>query len=201
MSDNHKFFLFHGRLVEQSHITLQSLASEFGKDIPTMASELIERGMMDLQREMKENGQELPAEAAVFAELRRINKRKEMKRSLQSIAIAYKESGDDDDAERFKDLCDKSNISVEAVLQELNDKPHLEAFISQNERLSNVEEFFLKIMKPGEPYIVQEIKNLAIEAGFSNHKIKEAKTRLGIESHRDGQSRLWILPIKQNTDI
>lgn len=116
---------------------------------------------------------------------------------LKQLAFNHVEHPTDDSAEQLASACDLAGISVESILQQVSNKPHVVELMGENGSLNSVEMFLAMHIEPGNMYSASDVIAAGEKKGFKKYLINEAKRKLGIQSRKEGSAWLWFIPEKK----
>lgn len=198
MADNEsKTFWVAAEIEEAIHTALFEVATMVGKHprkLVEMGVELVIAYYVEL---FEKEGKPVPVIAKLETMLRQDRARQLRVNQIKIMAYNHVQNPTEDSADRLAEACELAGISIESLMEEINDKPQLIEVYTDGGSLSTAEFFLLSHMKPGELYPAKEIIEGAKKQGIKEYVIKDAKRKQGIESVRMEKEWCWRVPAKE----
>lgn len=113
---------------------------------------------------------------------------------IKQMAYTHLHEPTDESAERLAYACEIAQISMERLLDELDERPEIASIIQHGGSLSKIQLWLMETMVQGEIYHSKKIIEMGKKYGFKEHNITAAKRELDIESKRMPDGWYWKLP-------
>jgi len=183
-----------GQIDETIYTALWKVSTELGKHPSVVIEMSIEEFIVNFTNKKLNEGKDVDDKLLVTTLALEDRARTNQITQLKTLAYSHLKFPTEESAERLEAACNASGISIETLLEEINENQHIKELVSENGSLSNSEMWLLENMSPGRKYPMRVIVEKGRDAGFKEHTLKAAKAKLGIESKRESHSWVWILP-------
>jgi len=190
-NDDQKLFWVWAQLEEELHTALLEIGTMTGKHPKSLIEAAIEEYIINWVQQRTAKGDKIPGNIQIESIMLQDRRRQIMMTQVRQLAYNHVKAPTDDSAEQLAKTCDLAGISVEAILEEVGERPHVLELMSEHGTLSNVESFLVELMTPGEMYSARDIIDEAERNGFKKYLVNEAKRKLGIRSFRRSEGWYW----------
>lgn len=192
--ENRKWLGAH--IEDQLYNALMKLSYEEGKHVMTVAEEAFAAHVVN--KADKSKNATVRIQAAVIEDKDRQNRLAQLKQLYVSHMTLQSEEG----AEQLKFLCDLAGVTLENLVDKMNESPHLSEVLKGKDSLSAAELWLLEKLKPGASYAAKTIIEEAEKAGYKKHIIVDARAKIAattsfeINSIKQGSAWFWKLSAK-----
>lgn len=177
------------RLTSIEHNALLKSATERGQSAVDLAADLIRDGL--IQAADNDNSIEM----RIFKAHQKARARELLRLQLETIASNV--DGDDDEMETLETLCNDAQFTVEEIMDGAARLKGLGLSSLSNSKVDKAKLFIANMLRNGK-VPAREAMDAALEAGFGRSTVNEAKRELEVQSIREGEMRLWELPVAVN---
>lgn len=185
-----------GQLDEVIHTSLLRVATKMGRHPSNVVELAVETYIVNYVRERVDKGEEIDDKILVTALAIENRERENQISQLKQIAYSHMRTPTEEGAERLESACNAAGIPVEILMEEINDNEHIRELIAENGSMTNAELWLMEHMEPGKRYPMRDIVKLGEQSGFKEWALKTAKINIGVESKRESQMWVWIMPEK-----
>lgn len=186
------------QIEESAHSALISIVNKTGKPIAFVIAEMLDWWIVECAKTNRDRN--VQAHAAHI----KTRERQTQRTILKQVAVAYQSEPTEEALDEFKDLCDALGVSMEKVIEEMNELPHIAEVLKGTESISKAEMWILENMKPDKPIASKKIEEMGYKAGYKKHILRDAKDRLNavgniqIRSMKQGTMWFWSLTIPES---
>jgi len=197
--DDHKRKWMSAQLDEPMFNAMMRIATEQGIH-PTVANEIALEFYIEHYTLQEEDPDFLITQMSI-----RHKRRQHSIATIKQMAIAHLNDPTEESADELEVACESIGISVESIVDVMNDKEYIGQIVSNRGKdLNSVELWLSEMIKPGLEYKAAEIFRMGLDRGFSKDRVAKARTSLGIDSTRRSGHWAWSWPegtVKRERDI
>lgn len=194
-----RLFWVWGQIEETTHAAMMEIATEMGKHYRVVVEQAVEEFIAEWVKQRDAKNKPVGKKARFESIILNDRLRQTQLSQLKQLAYNHMENQTDESAEQLAAACDLLGVPVETILSEVSNMQQL-VEVDPGVMLNEVARWLLEIMLPGKRYPSQDILDIGKARGFTEYKIRAAKTKLGVESRREGYSWVWVLPARDEEE-
>lgn len=195
--ENRKWVM--SQIEETAHTSLLKLASEKGVHIADLLEEVITNYLVNAGKLSKSKT------AQIYAAVLEDRERTSRVLMIKQLILSHQAAPSEELMDQIKALCDVAGLSLENLVDALEEMPHLAEVVKGNDSISKAEMWLLENIQPGKPMAARAIEELASKAGFKKHTLNDARARINasgkvhISSTKQGVQWFWSLGVLQSS--
>lgn len=194
MPDDRTFTIY-AKIDEATFHILHTIASERGQMVYDTASELL--GKL-AETELNEETLGQHPDIRLRRLHQEVRKQKTRVALVREMAFEHLDNPTEESLDALDQAAELAGITLEAILEECERvQPSTLKFKTGNAEPSQVEQWLMATIIPGEIYAAADVKKEGEIRGFKKYAIDMAKREIGIDSERIGMRWYWSMPKSQ----
>ena len=195
--ENRKWIM--AQIEETAHTSLLRLASEKGVHVAELTEEIITTHLVNAGKHSKSKT------AQIYAAVLEDRERQSRVLMIKQLILSYQAAPSEELLDQIKSMCDVAGLSMEKMVDDLNEMPHMAEVVKGNDSISKAEMWLIENMKPDKPIAARSIEEMGLKAGFKKHTLNDARQRINqsgkvqITSTKQGAQWFWALGVLQSS--
>lgn len=183
------------RVDDALHNSLIEIVNMTGKSMEDLLVEGASMVVMEFSKKGK--GKNVQAYAAQV----KVRERQTQQTILKQVAAAYQSEPSEEALDEFQALCDVLDTSIEKVIAEMNEMPHIGEVLKGKNSITSAEMWILKNVLPDKPIASKTIEKMGDREGYKMYTLRDARERLNlsgevnIASIKQGSMWFWHLTV------
>lgn len=181
------------RVEESLHNALIEIVNMTGKSMEDLFVDGANKVVTEFAKHSK--GKNVQAHDAQL----KLRERQTQQTILKQVAAAYQNEPTEEALDEFQALCDVLETSIEKVIDEMKEMPHITEVLKGANSISNAEMWILQNVKPGKPVASTTVEATGFKVGYRKWTLRDAKDRLNqsgsvkIDIMKQGTKWFWVM--------